>query len=80
MVKKYEHTDIVGREITVGALVASAGYNRLTMGVVISLTAKMIKIKEFSKFSGKTKLRYPDDSVVIDGPEATIYILTNGGK
>ena len=68
-----EHYDKFKRLIKVGDCIAFANHNTIECGIVKKLTAKMVRFS----LIGRTSLhfRYPNDMIVIDGPEITMYIL-----
>jgi len=82
MKEAIEHRDRLGRLINVGDFVAAADNNRLSVGVVCKLNLKMIQYKTISKeryWAGRRVNKYPDDVIVVEGPDVTFYILKNSG-
>lgn len=78
--KTVEHRDRLGRLIKIGDFVAAADNNRLSVGVVNKINPKMIQYTTVSKqkyWHGRKVNKYPDDTVVIEGPDVTIFILKN---
>jgi hypothetical protein len=77
-----EHKDRLGRLLKIGDCVVYPSHNSLSVGTVKKLNPKMIKVvpvgtKHRSSWSNK----YPQDIVVVDGPEVTMYLLKmNAGK
>lgn len=66
------HTDILGRELLLGDCVAySAGSRSLRLGLVDKLHPKMIRVKT----KGSTSNQYPKETIKVDGPDVTMYIL-----
>ena len=75
-----EHRDRLGKLIKVGDFIAAADNNRLSVGIVNKINPKMIQYKTVSKekfWHGRRVNKYPDDTVVIEGPEVSIYLLKN---
>lgn len=68
-----EHRDLLDQEIKIGDLVACADHNNLLIGTVEKLNPKMIGVKFMGYRSHKNK--YPKDMIVVDGPQAMIYLL-----
>ena len=76
MAKVPEHKDKLGRPLAVGDCVAYPdGNNILKIGLIEKLNPKMIKVKGFKKTY--TVNKYPHESVKLDGPDITMYILKN---
>jgi hypothetical protein len=71
-----EHKDKLGRIIKVGDCVAYPGGNTLLIGTVKKLNPKMIGVARLGgyKWDGPGN-KYPDQVVVLDGPEVTMYLL-----
>jgi hypothetical protein len=85
-----EHVDAIGRPLKVGDPVAvPGGTTTLLIGRITAIGAKQIRIVKFGqpdrsvdrrgieKVNGK--LRYPSESVLLDGPDITIYLLKYAG-
>jgi hypothetical protein len=73
-----EHQDLLGRPIALGSTVAYPFHNSLTIGRVIKLNNKMIKVvnvKAKSAYGRAGVNKYPQDCVVVDGAEVTMYLL-----
>ena len=68
-----EHKDKLGRLLSVGEYVAYPDSNALLLGTIVKLNPKMVKIKPLSKSWEVNK--YPDDTLRVDGPELTWYLL-----
>jgi len=71
------HNDRVGRQINPGDIVATARSNTLAIMRVIESTPKMVKLSSL-KSQMYTILKYPQDTVVIDSSDVTMYVLKNG--
>lgn len=68
-----EHKDKLGRLLKVGDFVAFPDRNSLEVGIVKKLNPKMIGIGHLkSKWSQN---KYPQDTVLLNGPEVSIYLL-----
>ena len=80
MPKEIEHYDIFGKLIQLGDCVVSPYYGRdLGVFTVVKMTPKMVKIKRVgSKGSGQNA--YPFNTVKVNGPEVTMYLLKNSEK
>jgi hypothetical protein len=82
MTEIIEHRDRLGRVIKVGDFVAAADNNRLSVGTVCKLNPKMVQYKTIHNekyWSDRRVNKYPNDVIVVEGPEVTFYILKNSG-
>lgn len=70
-----EHKDILGRVISVGDVVAMANHNDLAIAIVDKLNPKMVKVKRANSTWSQNK--YPQDLIIIPGPESMVYLLRN---
>lgn len=73
-----KHTDKLGRPLSVGDAVVYPSHNSLEIGTVKKLNPKMVKVMEFGQtesrwYNGSNK--YPNDIVIVNGPEVTMYLL-----
>jgi hypothetical protein len=72
-----EHKDRLGRVLKLGDCVVYPSHNSLSVGTVKKLNPKMVKVvpvgNRYRSSSGSNK--YPQDIVVVDGPEVTMYLL-----
>ena len=76
MAKVIEHKDKLGRPLAVGDCVAYPdGNNLLKVGLIDKLNPKMIRVKGFKQVY--TSNKYPNETVKLDGPDITMYILKN---
>ena len=79
MNKEFTHFDKLGKLITVGDYVAFPQNNSLTIGTVIKLNLKMVKIKKVnhksSMYSTGEYNKYSNDLVILNGPDVTAYLL-----
>jgi hypothetical protein len=71
------HKDKLGRIIKVGDAVCYPLNNGLEVGTVKKLNTKMVRVWKVGQrnkwYNGNNK--YPNDIVIVDGPEVTMYIL-----
>ena len=76
------HKDKLGRIIKVGDAVCYPLSNSLEFGTVKKLNPKMVRVWEVGRhstwYNGNNK--YPNDIVVVDGPEVTMYLLKMSSK
>lgn len=75
MKKIAEHTDLLGKTININDCVAFSHSNRMFIGKVRKLNPKMIGI-DYVKYRGSCN-KYPNDIVVVEGADVTMYILKN---
>jgi hypothetical protein len=68
-----EHKDKLGRLLSVGEYVAYPDSNNLLLGTIIKLNPKMVKIKPLGRTWDINK--YPDDTLKVEGPDLTWYLL-----
>jgi len=88
--KEYSHVDAIGRPLKVGDPVAVAeggrsGGSTLFIGTIVAMGEKKIRVVKFGEptkspnWKGEMKvngsLRYPENSVLLDGPDITMYLL-----
>lgn len=80
--KELIHKDKLGRIIKVGDAVCYPYRNSLEFGTVTKLNAKMIRVREVGEqsiwYNGNNK--YPNDVVIVEGPEVTMYLLKMSSK
>jgi len=70
-----EHKDKLGRLLKVGDCVAYPGSNTLMIGTVKKLNPKMVGVSMLGKHAWGPSNKYPDDLVLLEGPEVTMYLL-----
>ena len=77
-----EHKDRLGRVLKIGDCVVYPSHNSLSVGTVKKLNPKMVKVVPVgTKYRSSGSNKYPQDMVVVDGPEVTMYLLQmNTGK
>lgn len=67
-----EHKDKMGRTLAVGDCVAFPHHNTLVIGVIKKLNPKTLGISS-SRYI--TSQKYSDDTVKLEGPDVTLYLL-----
>ena len=73
-----EHRDKLGRPLKVGDCVAYPGYNHLDIGIIKKINPKMVKIvKVGAKYRHDGSNKYPEDVVLLEGSEVSMYLLKN---
>ena len=71
-----EHRDRLGRLLKIGDCVAYPSQNSLGVGTVKKLNPKMVKVVPVgSKYRSSGSNKYPQDMVLLEGPEVTMYLL-----
>lgn len=71
-----EHRDRLGRLLKIGDCVAYPSHNSLGVGTVKKLNPKMVKVVPVgSKYRSSGSNKYPQDMVLLEGPEVTMYLL-----
>jgi hypothetical protein len=70
-----EHKDILGRVLSVGDYVSYPDSNHLRIGKIDKLNLKMVRVTTGREWRSTTN-KYPKDTVKLDGPELTMYLLT----
>jgi len=74
-----EHRDLLGRLLNIGDCVAYPSSNTLIIGVVKKLNPKMVGVERLGKKYWGPSNKYPNDLVLLDGPEVTMYLIKNSG-
>lgn len=72
--------DILGRDIRVGDYVAITHSNTMVVCAVTKFNPKMMRVHPVAGSGWRSKdgyLKYPHESVLLDGPQVTMYILRN---
>jgi hypothetical protein len=73
-----QHKDKLGRLLKVGDCVAYPDSNSLEVGIIKKLNPKMIGV---AKLKAKwTRNKYPQDIVLLEGPEVSMYLLKESAK
>ena len=77
-----EHKDKLGRLLNVGDCVAYPSGNTLVVGLVKKINPKMIGVSSLgrSRTWSSAKNKYPDDCVLLEGPEVTMFLIKNSVK
>jgi len=73
-----KHQDLLGRAIALDSVVAYPSSNSLLIGRVTKLNNKMIKVANVNAKSAYARAginKYPQDCVVVDGADVTMYLL-----
>ena len=68
-----EHKDKLGRLLSLGEHVAFADSNQLHLGTIVKINPKMVKVKLLGRNWEINK--YSDDTVRLEGPDLTWYLL-----
>jgi len=76
MKEKPIHLDKLGRELKVGDCVAYPSHNTLYIGTIEKLHNKMVAVAKLpaGKWGGSSN-KYPQDMVLLEGSEVTMYVL-----
>jgi hypothetical protein len=76
-----EHKDKLGRLIKLGDFVAYPAFNSLEFGKVMKLNNKMVGVYPITtkRYGNRNQNKYPQDIVLIEGPEVSMYLLKNSG-
>lgn len=71
------HYDKLGTELIIGDVVAFSDHNKLGLGRIIKLNAKMIRLSTIqkSKYPPSEYNKYPFDCVKLDSSAVTFYLL-----
>jgi hypothetical protein len=69
------HCDILGRLINVGDCVAMPMSNSLQIAKVTKLNPKMVQVSRIGSRYHSTTNKYPNDLVILDSQDVTMYIL-----
>lgn len=77
-----EHKDILGQPLNVGNYVVVCSSNSMYVCKIAKLTPKMMRVIPIKKSWGNQEgwLKYDYESVLLSGPDALAYILTNSGN
>jgi hypothetical protein len=70
------HKDRLGRVLKLGDCVVYPSHNSLSVGTVKKFNPKMVKVVPVgTKYRHDGSNKYPNDIVIVDGPEVTMYLL-----
>jgi hypothetical protein len=74
------HKDVLGNEITEVSKLAVARHNQLVVCSIIKIHPKMMRVARLGAKNPEHNnfLAYPDNAIVVDGPDAMIYMLKGG--
>lgn len=76
-----EHSDKLGRKLSVGDCVVYPQKNSLVVGTIKKFNPKMIKVARVPAGSWGGEInKYPSDLVKVDGPEVTMFLIKNSSK
>ena len=78
MKEKPVHLDKLGRELKVGDCVAYPSHNTLYIGTIQKLHNKMVGVAKLpaGRWGGESN-KYPQDMVLLEGADVTMYVLKN---
>lgn len=68
------HKDLLGRVLEVGNYVAYPVSNSMKLGKIDKLNQKMVRVTTGKEWRS-TVNKYPFDTVKLDGPDLTMYLL-----
>lgn len=74
-----QHKDKIGQTIQRGDVVAFPQHRSLSIGIVIKINPKMIKIRQIkqnTRWDPPEYNKYPEDCVKIEGAVVSMYLLT----
>ena len=69
-----QHKDKLGRKLALGDFVVYPRRNSLSIGKITKMNPKMPRVADV-KDSRREHNIYPNDMVLLDGPDVTFYIL-----
>lgn len=76
MAKEINHKDLLGNPITETSKLAVSHRNSLYICSIVKITEKMMRVKPIkTTYRSGGFLVYPDQTVVVDGPDVLAYIL-----
>ena len=73
-----QHKDKIGQTIQRGDVVAFPQHRSLSIGIVIKINPKMIKIRQIkqkTRYDPPEYNKYPEDCVKLDCPEVSMYLI-----
>lgn len=81
MEEKKQFEDIIGQPISDGNYVVTCQSNSLYVCQVKKITSKMLRVCPLKGYYRKDGwLKYPQDLIVLSGPDALAYILTHANS
>jgi hypothetical protein len=79
--EEIEHKDKLGRTLKLGDCVAYPDFNTLEVGIIKKINPKMLRIvKATTKYRHNGTNKYPEDVVLLEGSDVTMYILKNSSQ
>lgn len=73
------HRDKLGRELALGDIVATCNHNSLTIARITKFNPKMLNLTSIEQYA-HVNLKYPVDTVKLDGPEVVMWLLKHSSK
>lgn len=73
--KNIEHKDRLSRPLKLGDCIAVAHRNGLMIATIKKINPKMIKVVEVGTRSSWGHNKYPNECVLLEGPDVTMYLL-----
>jgi hypothetical protein len=77
-----EHTDLLGRKVTLGDFVAFPQHNRIYVGRVLKLNKQMLRVERLKTarwLTGEVN-KYSKDCVLLPTRDLHFYLLRNSSK
>ena len=74
-----EHKDILGQDLSIGSYVAVPHFNSMFVCSIIKLTPKQIRVQPLKYKCRLGWLKYPNETILLSGPDALVYILKYSG-
>ena len=71
------HKDLFGHELAIGTPVVYAQYNTLTVGNVIKINAKTVRVKKYvteGRWVPESQ-QYPQDLIKIDSADLSVWLM-----
>lgn len=71
------HKDLFGHELALGMPVVYAQYNTLTVGNIIKINAKTVRVKKYAtegKWQPESQ-QYPQDLIMINSADITVWLM-----
>lgn len=80
--EKIEHVDILGQPLEEGSYVAISRHNAMYICRIVKITPKMMRASPLHGYGsgGDGWLIYSQNSVLLSGPDAMVYILKYSGS
>jgi hypothetical protein len=69
------HVDKLGRALSIDSCVAYPESNYLSIGKVVKMNPKMVKIARLGKGFSSSVNKYPSETVIIDSAALSMYLL-----